>query len=162
MYSAIMKKQKLSSILSPKWRIKEAAYVSGWKRELCKSGRCTFLKGRGEWKNSVLMKQLRKKHCRELWAEVKIRELYLLRNDRGLNGNLDSEAASLRELEASVGCKQQTHKGSIVEVRVGNTLGIESQRSQSDLFFYFRVAVLNHIRPRKFYLVIYGDIIVFY
>lgn len=78
------------------------------------------------------MKQLRKKHCRELWAEIKIKELYLLRNDRGLNGNLDSEAASHRELEASVGCKEQTHKGSVVEGRVGNTLGIKV----SDLFSF--------------------------
>lgn len=71
------------------------------------------------------MKQLRKKHCRELWAEIKIEELYLLRNDRSLNGHLDSEAASHRELGTFVGCKEQTHKGSLVEGRVENTLGIE-------------------------------------
>lgn len=77
------------------------------------------------------MKQLRKKYCRELWAEIKIKELYLLRNDRSLNGNLDREAAS-HGTGNFCGLQRGNSQGQLGGRKSGEHL---RYRSQSNFFF---------------------------
>lgn len=52
------------------------------------------------------MKQLKSKTIGSYLAENKMKELHLLKDHRGSNGHLDSEAAPQSEPEASVGLQR--------------------------------------------------------